>query len=347
MIEWIDNEEDFAALEAEWDALADIARNTFLRHAWVRAWWGAFGQGWGLRLCTLRDGDGLAAVVPLCRRSGRLRALAGLQSPDFAPLARNGEALRAIAEAVYGARWDELVLPSLPPAALDRLTSLRGGPMLVEPQHASPVVEITTSFDEYVEGLDRHFRSEVRRRRRKLEGEHETVFRLCEPPADLLAETEEAFRLEAAGWKGAAGGAVLSSPPMTAFYRSMCRAFHERGRLVLSTLRCDGRLAAFNLSLLDYDRLWTLKGAYDESLRRYGPSLMLKLAEIEECFGRGLEACEILGEREEWKERLATSERPHSMLRVYRRRPVPLARFAYRRFLRPQLRRAVRRVRRV
>ena len=102
---------------------------------------------------------------------------------------------------------------------------------------------------------------------------------------------------------------------------------------------------AFHLSVLDYGRLWPLKGAYDESLRRYGLGLALTLAQVEECFRRGLEAFELLGEREEWKQRLATSERPHAMLRAYRSRPAPLARFAYRRFLRPRLRILARRIR--
>src|SRR5206468_3150042 len=132
-----------------------------------------------------------------------------------------------------------------------------------------------------------------------------------------------------------------------------------------STVRVEGRLAAFDLGLVHGNRLWTLKGAYDESLRSFGLGVMLKalldlgqlehhaepeslrsfglgvmlkLAEIEECFARGLEACEILGEREDWKTRLATGERPHVVLRAYRRRLA--GRYLYRRYVRPALKRA-------
>jgi hypothetical protein len=70
MIEWIDDEERFAALEAEWDSLADIARSPFLRHAWVCAWWGAFGRGcWaGARAGSGHSrGTSHCAAAPLAR----------------------------------------------------------------------------------------------------------------------------------------------------------------------------------------------------------------------------------------------------------------------------------------
>jgi CelD/BcsL family acetyltransferase involved in cellulose biosynthesis len=88
-----------------------------------------------------------------------------------------------------------------------------------------------------------------------------------------------------------------------------------------------------------------LKGGYDEAFRRYAPGLMLTLAEIERAQELGLEAVELLGDQADWKAKFANDERAHWLVHSYRRRPVPLARYAYRRAVRPPLRRAYRRVR--
>ncbi len=118
----------------------------------------------------------------------------------------------------------------------------------------------------------------------------------------------------------------------------MADAYQRLGELRLSTITLDGELAAFDLCLLHANRLWTLKGAYDESHRRLSPGMVLLLWEIERSFELGLEAVELLGGIEEYKLAFATSEREHRRFRAYRRRPAPLARFAYRRWARPALR---------
>ena len=64
---------------------------------------------------------------------------------------------------------------------------------------------------------------------------------------------------------------------------------------------------------------------------------MLLLLEIERSFELGLEAVELLGGLEDYKLDFATSKRDHLRFRAHRRRPGPLARFAYRRWARPVL----------
>jgi CelD/BcsL family acetyltransferase involved in cellulose biosynthesis len=165
-------------------------------------------------------------------------------------------------------------------------------------------------------------------------------------PTDLERELDEALALEASGWKGAEGGAILKSAELTEFYRELARAFDAERRFALATLRVDRRLAAVAICLVDFDRMWLLKTAYDEALGVYSPGTLLAFAIVERCFQLGLDACELLGDIAEWKRRLRPRTREYDSFRLYRRRPGPLAAFAYRRFLRPSLRRVYRDVRR-
>jgi CelD/BcsL family acetyltransferase involved in cellulose biosynthesis len=203
----------------------------------------------------------------------------------------------------------------------------------------SPLVETHGDEGTYLKGLDGSFRRHLARRRRKLEREHATSWRVGADPQDLEAELTAVLELEAAGWKGRDRGAVLCSPAMTDFYRALSRAFHAAGRLRIDTIAVDGRLAAAQICLLDFDRLWMLRTAYDESLRSYGPGLLLSFAAVKWCFATGLEAFELLGDEQKWKRHLATAAHEHAVFRLYRARPLPLARFACRQVALPLVRR--------
>src|SRR5215211_4495175 len=64
----------FAALEEEWDDLYHNCPSAtpFQSWAWLRSWWEFYGEGYELRLITIRDGSLLVGLVPLMleRRAG-------------------------------------------------------------------------------------------------------------------------------------------------------------------------------------------------------------------------------------------------------------------------------------
>jgi CelD/BcsL family acetyltransferase involved in cellulose biosynthesis len=79
---------DFAALEEEWGDLyrSCSAATPFQSWAWLYSWWEFYGEGYELRLITLRDGDLLVGIMPLMleRRGGFGRLLfIGTGSTDY------------------------------------------------------------------------------------------------------------------------------------------------------------------------------------------------------------------------------------------------------------------------
>jgi CelD/BcsL family acetyltransferase involved in cellulose biosynthesis len=343
-IEWIEDQERFFELEPEWDRLAEQQRTPFLRHAWFSAWWRAFGDGAQLRICALWKNAQLAGLFPLYAKAGELHAMANEHTPVFKPFARSESSLARTVEAALAGGPAEIVIPALPASdmALDALlaasTQTRRQP-LVMPHHTSPSVDTACGWSKYNGRLSSKTRSELGRLRRKMEREHHTQLDMVCVPSDLSRELREGFEVEASGWKGRLGTAVLSAPETTVFYGQIAAAFHREGRLRLSSISLDGKLVAFDLGLLDHNRLYGLKFGYDESFRRYGPGMVLQLAEIKRCCELGLDGFELLGDADEYKRRFSTSERPHRLLRLYARRPLPLVRYACKR-ARPILGRA-------
>jgi CelD/BcsL family acetyltransferase involved in cellulose biosynthesis len=348
--EWIADEERLDALAAGWDTLAALDPSPFASHAWYRAWWDAFSEDAGLAVCALWDGDELAAVLPLRRVDGKVRAMANDHTPIFRPLARDESSLDALVDAVMALPADEVELSGLPADDLfiDRLLRgcRRGGRLpVLQPQYVSPIVELTGSYAELRDQTKPGWGAPLERFRRKMQREYDAVLSLVESPVDLDAELERGFAVEASGWKGRAGTAILSSEDTASFYRSIARAYHARRELRLSSIALDGRLVAFDLSLLHGERLWLLKTGFDEDYRRYAPGLVLRLSIIERCYELGLRGHELLGDDSEWKRKFATGERAHARLRAFRRRPVPVLRYGYHRWTRPALRSVYRRAR--
>jgi CelD/BcsL family acetyltransferase involved in cellulose biosynthesis len=349
-VEWIGDEERFSELSGEWDGLLPEDATPFDRHCWYECWWRAFAASSELAVCTVRSGDELLGVFPLRREEGRLLPLANDQSSFFRPLAADSEALASLTRAVIEESHQEFELGSLPAQdpCVEALARAAGGQRrhsLLEPQYASPTVDTRGEFDEWRAGSKPRWGAPIERFRRKMGRDHEAEFSIVEPPADLELELRAGFEVEAGGWKGRAGTAILSSPATEAFYSDLGRAFLERGELVLSRIVLDGRVASFDFCILHGRRLYLLKTGFDEEFRKLAPGLVLRLSVIERCFELGLDSHELLGTESEWKQKFATGSREFSLLRTYPRGVPGSARYAYRSILRPRLKSAYGRVR--
>lgn len=347
-VEWIGDIAAFTALAGEWKALLPASPLPFDLHCWYLAWWRAFGKGDELAVCAVRRDGKLVGMLPLRRHDGELRAMANVHSPVFRPLARDPEAMEAMIGAAMaeGGALELTGLPERDPSVQQMTEGARRGSMavLTEPSYVSPTVDTSGDFGAWRELTKPRWGAPLERFRRKMGRDHEAELEIVEPPRDLEAELADGFAVEASGWKGEAGTAIVSAPETKAFYTEIARAFAERGELRFSRIVLDGETAAFDFTLLHEGRLYLLKTGYDERFRRLAPGLVMRLAIIERCFETGLRSHELLGEESEWKGKFATGGRAHLTFRAYRRTPVGLARRAYRRTIRPRLRSAYRRL---
>jgi CelD/BcsL family acetyltransferase involved in cellulose biosynthesis len=346
--EWVGDPARLAEIGPAWDRLAEREETPFTSHSWFVSWWEAFGAGRRLSVSLSWMGDELRAALPLSLRNRELHALANAHTPLFRPLARDAGALRAVVDPVLATSSGRVSIPAIPTedpwlAAVAAASRNVGRLTLVRPQHTSPIVETTGRFEDYRRRTKPRWGAPLERFRRKAIRDHGATFHVVDAPADVEAELRRGFELEARGWKGKAGTAILSSQETARFYHSLGMHFHATGKLMLSRMFVDGRLAAFDMSLLHGNRLFLLKTAYDEVQRRLAPGLVLRLSIIERCFELGLEAHELLGDAEPWKQKFATTERAHSALRSYPRRPLAAVRYGYRGAVRPALKWARRR----
>lgn len=312
-------------ISTDWSTLEQARRDPLLSHRWYAAAAAHLHDDGWLRIIEVRREGRLAAIAPMAqtrRRGGRwlefigasvLHEPAGLLTEDPAALARLCDALVA--------QHRPFVLQRVPDDGVvaDALRKgCRGhGRLLTFGSAPCRRVDIKAGWDEYLASRSSDVRSGYRRKRRLLEATGQIVFDSLRPaPAEVAAVLEEAFEIEADGWKGAAGSAMRQNEPLRSFISELANRYAASGNLRINFLRAGGQAVAMNI-LLEYDRcLWEIKVGFRNSSERASPGLLLLWETIHDAFARGLSGYEFLGSGDGQQPAWATSER-HLQTLVY------------------------------
>jgi CelD/BcsL family acetyltransferase involved in cellulose biosynthesis len=333
---------ELGELAGDWDRLALVAGTPFLTHAWLQCWRSAFGRGDPAWLLLLdRDGS-LRAGAFFLRLRGRLISAANVHSGDWNALARDEQARAELWSQMVGlgcARVQLQAMPERAPGTRSVCQRLRdGGYRVVEaPGPSCPWLRLPDSWELLMARTSSGLRSQLQRRRRALQRSGSLAFRTVAGGPTLDAELDGFFALEAAGWKGRAGTAIVSRRSTERLYREFAHAAAERGWLRLNLLELDGALVAASYDCVFAGEAYLLKTTFSEPHGRFSPGLVLLADVLRSCIERQVRSYDFLGEPDAYKTRWTSERRPRTQIYAYR----GLARpgYAYRRRLRPLLKR--------
>lgn len=334
----------FDALAPEWLQLwkehGDVG-TPFVHPLWIRAHVAAMEVARNLHLITARRGGELRAVLPLIRDRGwyyglpvrRLRSAAGVFGVRFDLCAAPGEAGRAAAAAIghylcQQRGWDVIELRDAPAGAVAEALIASAGavrfPVGSWSSIRSPYLELDPEAH-WERAIRSHYRYAMRRTRRHLQETGEpggSGLRLARvvwfDPAQLQAQLNDYYRLEAAGWKGRNGSDISSRPGARAFYDQACAAMAAAGCLVLHRLELDGRLVAMACGLSQGQSYYLLKWSYDEAYAKFGAGLLLAESMLHECGEAGVRRFDFTGDHDPYKTRWTKTSLPHYWLYVFR-----------------------------
>lgn len=331
-------------IRRDWDELAErTGAAPFLQAGWIEAWHGAFGWGPLTVLAVRREGR-VAGVLPVQARRGALTSPTDWQTPLFGPVVEDRDAAEQLARGLLartGRRADLWFLPPDRPGVVEcaAAAGLAGFGRIVRTITRAPYVPVEGPFEQYMGSLDRKFRKEIGRLRRRLEerGEARVVYEDgTERLDELLAD---GFRLEGSGWKERAGTAIRSDPAVEDFYRAIARWAVERGWLRLAFLRLDGRAIAFDFCLEHAGVFYVLKGGFETEERRLAPGTLLTRDGIERAFELGLSSYELLGQADDYKRSWTSHTRERLRFQAFPGTPAGFAEYAAWRYGRPLVKR--------
>lgn len=174
-------------------------------------------------------------------------------------------------------RWPLLATESRVGAGLLAAMERAGWQVGTVASFERPVLDRRVDYDAFLAGHPHRSRlKDLRRRRRRLEEAATLVLDTATNGAGLERALDAFLALEAAGWKGEAGTALLSRPRTERFARALFRPDGGPVAVRADLLRLDGRVVAASLALVCGGTAHLLKTAYDEALRAQAPGLVLE-----------------------------------------------------------------------
>ena len=241
-------QEDFESIEREWETLLPLcATDTiFVTPLWQKLWWNHFAEDSRLMLTSVWDGDELIGIAPLAARDGVVSFLGDTDLFDYHDmLVRRGseEAFYdALCDFLIGIEWHTLDLRSLPEkspllAYLPRLAERGGLTLDTQDEDTAPVAELPSTWEEYLAGLRKKDRHELRRKLRRLENADSPRQYTCDDSESVDSCMEDFFRLLRASRQDKD---EFMTPAREAFFRDIARELSRKQQFRLYFLEVEG-----------------------------------------------------------------------------------------------------------
>jgi len=139
-------------------------------------------------------------------------------------------------------------------------------------------LDATRDADELLrEALSTKKLRQLRRLRNRLADHGAVQFGVARTAQDVAAELETFLKLEASGWKGKRGTALLQDDGDVAFIRRAAVALAECGQCEIVTLRTGDTPVAAAIVVRHQDRAFYFKIGIDEHYAKYSPGVQLTL----------------------------------------------------------------------
>ncbi len=316
---------DFEALAEAWDDLLAraITAPFFMRYAYQHAWWTHLGEG-DLLLLTVRTPEGqLVGLAPLFGRTDeagqRVLSLVGcVDVSDYLDILIDRRHVDAVQTAILTCladpqvAWDKLFLCSLPHSSLThrRLAGLaqqKGWQVAVKEQIVCPVITLADTWEDYLAGIDKKQRHEIRRKMRKLEREVETNWYALQSEEGLdeaLADFFELHRMSTPDKED------FWSDDLVRFFTDVTHAAAKEGYLRLFFMEIDGVRQAAMLCFDYHNEFLLYNSGYNPDLSKLSVGNVLTSYTIQQAIELGRTRYDFLRGDEEYKFRFGADPEP-------------------------------------
>lgn len=319
--------EEFGAIENEakrWRLLSEDSSSPMHQYAWVKACSTAFASCGKLHLIVV-GAEQPAALGPLVMTGRTIRRIESLgvdvlyEPMDFPH--SDPAALTCLVDALVELRhpvWLRRILADSPVLGALRKAFHSRGILITRPATGYPWIGLDPSWIEPEKKLSASRRSSLRRAVRKAEEVGRIEYEILSPqPYQLSQLLSDSLHIEAAGWKGKDGTALLNDPHRRLFYEQYAGIAAERGILRMCFMKIDGHAVATQIAVECGGGFWLLKVGYDESFARCSPGNLLMIETIRYATERGLRTYEFLGSAEPWTEIWTNQIRPCVSVWIY------------------------------
>ena len=301
--------ESFESVSCEWERILPHtdANTIFITPWWQRLWWQRYGGDASLEILSVRRGDELLGIAPLMVRGDTLSFLGDTDLFDYHDfLVRDGcesDFYPTLWQHIENLDWKTLELKSLreSSATLERLPALaqaNGCDISINEEDVSPYATLQPSWDEYLSGLRKKDRHELRRKLRRLNNGNSARQYTCEDAETIADAMPEFFRLMRASSQDKDG---FLTADREQFFRELARELAPRGQFKLFFLEVnDVRVAS--CICFDYGGDYLLyNSGYDPEYSALSVGLLNKALCIQDAIETGKASFDFLRGNERYK----------------------------------------------
>ncbi len=326
-LEIIEDIHGLRELGSDWNEAAPIQDvEPWQSFSWMEAAASSYGDSHSLRVLTIRKDGLLTAIAPMVLKPSdqplrplRLDILGGeeLKEPNR---------LVSLEQTSLGLLIDNLASEPVYPIRLSRIPGDEEclGVIMTKFRNAGWITRTLRMPYPYLElgpnPIKKSLREDLRRAKRKAEalGEVKSAVVSASTEKELLEQLEMGLRIEASGWKGRNGTAIISNGFRKKFFeRYACSAWRE-GSLRLRFLYVNKAAVAVQFAVESAKASWLLNIGYDEQYQQCSPGNLLLGFSIEDSARCGLARYNLLGKDEPWIKHWTTTSRDSQVLAAYR-----------------------------
>lgn len=319
--------ESFESIEAEWENLLPdgVTNNIFLTPFWQKTWWERMRlDEQELRLVKLTDNDTTVGIAPLLKNQGLITFLGGTDLwdiHDFVVLKGREEGFfHAFMGYLEDEDWTEIRLESLLDGSptLSHLTSRaldRGYKVEQREEDSLMGVILPSTWDEYLMGLRKKDRHELRRKLRRLDTEAD--YRIQQlSDVDSVSEAMDDF-LHLMGQSREEKSEFLTGERED-FFRDMALEMARRGHLQLFFLEVSGVRTAATVCF-DYNNVRSLyNSGHNTKYAALGTGFLLKALCLKKAICEGKDYFDLLRGTEPYKQHLGAKGQELYCLSIHR-----------------------------
>ena len=304
--------EEFGTIEAEarrWRLLSEEANSPMHQYAWVKACSSAFAGLGRLHLIVIgtEEPGAVGPMVVKGRTITRIECLGvdELYEPTDFPHS-DPAALMCLVNTLVEFRHPLLlrrILADSPVLSTLRKAFKSKGLLITRNAAGYPWISLDSNWTEPENKLSPSRRASLRRAMRRAERIGPIEYEIHSPkPHELKGLLKQSLEIEAAGWKGRNGSALLADGNRRRFFEQYATIASERGVLRLCFMKVRGRGVATQIAVESGGSFWLLKVGYDETFSRCSPGNLLMMETLRYAASRGLRTYELLGSAEPWTE---------------------------------------------
>jgi CelD/BcsL family acetyltransferase involved in cellulose biosynthesis len=312
-VERIQDDRKFKEIPDVWNEVLHSSDQDcpFLTHEWISSWWQCFSEDNSLEVLLFKDKkEKPVGVAPLMIQENILRFIASEEVSDYCDFVFMKEYREEFYESLFGyfktiptnIEKIELMNVQSSSSTLDYLPGLASKhdfSCSIEEVEVAPLLQLPSSYEDYMGNLSKKKRHELRRKLKRMESLDGVRVERITDAKNLRTYLDRFIALHKQGSSSKAK--FWEKPKMTAFFHEMANRFSLREWIELYVLFVEDRISAALLNFSYSDRIYFYNVAFDRDFAWYSPGIFLFDHCIQEAISTGKKSADFLRGREEYK----------------------------------------------